>query len=191
MALALPDGGLSDGVVRLRAWVPDDIDWITAAIQGDREISRWTRIPWPYERAHAEEWLARAPAGLAAGTDIGAAIVGAETAEPLGAVGLHHIGVTPDRGTDVMENEVGYWLLAPARGRGVATNTVRLLVSWAFETLDLDFVRAGTLWDNDRSGAVLARVGFEEVGEAIAGPDLQGGRMRCFELARERFSLAS
>jgi len=189
MAVMLPEDGLSDGVVRLRAWVPEDLDWVTAAIQGDREISRWTRIPWPYARAHAEEWFARAPAGRAAGTDIGVAIVDAETAEPLGAAGLHHIGVIPDPSTDFLENEVGYWLWAPARGRGVTTRAVRLLVTWAFETLDLGVVRAGTLWDNDRSGAVLRRVGFEEVGEAVAGADLEGGRMRCFELRRERFSL--
>lgn len=190
MALPFPDDGLTDRVVRLRLWTPDDLDWVTEMIQGDREISRWTRIPWPYERAHAEEWMARAPAGVAAGTDLGVAIVDCATGGPIGAAGLHHIGVTPDPGTDFLENEIGYWLVDGARGRGMTARAVRLLVTWAFAALDLQIVRAGALWDNDRSAAVLRRVGFLEVGEAPAGADLEGDRMRCFELPRARFSLA-
>ena len=64
---------------------------------------------------------------------------------------------------------IGYWLLAPARGRGLATRAVRLLSDWALGPCGLDRVEAWVEPDNATSVAVLTRVGF-----------LREGRLRSF-----------
>src|SRR4051794_41886411 len=48
---------LTDGVVTLRAHRPDDADRVVAQCR-DPLMQRWTSVPVPYERRHAEEWLA-------------------------------------------------------------------------------------------------------------------------------------
>ena len=51
------------------------------------------------------------------------------------------------------------------RGRGYAGETVELLVSYCFETLDLRIVRGSTLAHNERMRRVFEKCGFEEVGD--------------------------
>jgi RimJ/RimL family protein N-acetyltransferase len=58
------------------------------------------------------------------------------------------------------EAELSYWVAAPARGRGVATRAVRLLVDYAFAVLHADEVRLWTRSDNVGSRAVAERAGF-------------------------------
>lgn len=41
----------------IRALVDTDVDWICAACQ-DPDIQRWTSVPVPYTRAHAEDFVA-------------------------------------------------------------------------------------------------------------------------------------
>jgi RimJ/RimL family protein N-acetyltransferase len=64
----------------------------------------------------------------------------------------------PERG------EIGYELVAEARGRGVATRGVGLLVGWAFEELRMRRVQALVQPDNVASMAVLERLGFAREG---------------------------
>jgi RimJ/RimL family protein N-acetyltransferase len=60
---------------------------------------------------------------------------------------------------------VGYWLAPEARGRGVATGAVQLLVRWAFD-VELELVRMEllTLVGNEASGRVALRAGFTREG---------------------------
>ena len=51
---------LRDGDLTLRPPKPEDAEAVTAACQ-DPEIQRWTLVPSPYRREHAEAWLASAP----------------------------------------------------------------------------------------------------------------------------------
>jgi RimJ/RimL family protein N-acetyltransferase len=94
---------LDDGVVALRPPVLDDVDVITEACQ-DPEIPRWTRVPVPYTREHAVEFVDRSARTWKQGTDAPFVIVDAETRELLGAIGVHRFGGEDDR------PEVGYWL---------------------------------------------------------------------------------
>jgi ribosomal-protein-alanine N-acetyltransferase len=59
---------------------------------------------------------------------------------------------------------LGYWLDAAHRGRGVATTAAAMAIREAFDALGLQRVVANTLPDNDRSIAVLRRLGFVPVG---------------------------
>jgi RimJ/RimL family protein N-acetyltransferase len=75
----------------------------------------------------------------------------------LGGAALHHLD--PMRDTV----EVGYWLLAHARGRGVATRSVRALSEHAFAN-GICRVEAHVRLGNTASERVLERLGFEREG---------------------------
>jgi len=51
------------------------------------------------------------------------------------------------------------------RGRGYASETVELLVTYCFETLNLKMVRGSTLAHNTRMQRVFEKSGFEELGD--------------------------
>lgn len=51
------------------------------------------------------------------------------------------------------------------RGRGYATEAVKLLVDYVFNTLELEAVRGSTLAHNDRMQRVFKKCGFREVGD--------------------------
>ena len=51
------------------------------------------------------------------------------------------------------------------RGRGLATEAVRLLVEYVFDTLGLENVRGSTLSHNHRMQRVFEKNGFEQVGD--------------------------
>ena len=165
MSLPFPDAGLTDGTLTLRRWRPDDLDALVAACQ-DPEIPRWTSVPSPYTDDTGRWFLGRCDEWWDAGTDLPLAIV--DTGGLLGATGIHRIGADADApGLDGLADEVGYWLAAGARGRGVVTRAVVLLTAWCFTTLDRP-----TLWlrahpDNERSLAVARRCGFRDTGTTM------------------------
>ena len=67
---------LGDDEIALRPPVPGDVHAITEACQ-DPEIPRWTRVPSPYTRAHAVEFVERSARTWEQGTDAPFVIVGA------------------------------------------------------------------------------------------------------------------
>ena len=159
-ALALPDPPLSDAFITLRGFESGDVPALTAACQ-DPEIPRWTLVPSPYGADDARAFIDRSPEALATGRRAAFAIVGARTGELLGAVALTTID-WPKRAADI-----GYWLAADARGRGVATRAVELITGWAFETLGLERVELRIHTDNHASQAVAARAGFAPVAAPV------------------------
>ncbi len=137
---------LSDGDLTLRATGPEDADALTAACQ-DPEIPRWARVPSPYRRADAESSLARSEAQTRAGV-VMTLVVDAGDGRLAGSISL--MGIDRERGY----GEIGYWVAAAARGRGVATRAVRLLRDWAAEELGLTTLEILIHRDNAPSRAV-------------------------------------
>ncbi|PUA82962.1 GNAT family N-acetyltransferase [Nocardioides currus] len=76
-----------------------------------------------------------------------------------GSIGFFGPPAPADDGVD--EAEIGYGLVADARGRGVATEAVRALLAQA-DALGVR-VRASVLPDNAASIRVLAKCGFTEL----------------------------
>ena len=76
--------------------------------------------------------------------------------------------------TDGAAGSVGYWLLPAARGHGLATSAVRLLMPWASRAMRLDQIRLVTQSANERSRAVAQRSGFRGVG-IVSGPSERDG----------------
>ena len=152
-AIVLPDPSISDGVVGLRAWTPEDVSWIVEACQ-DPEIPRWTFVPSPYTEQDGQAFVAAAAAELASGRTAKLGVVDARDGEPLGAGGL--VVIDWDRKLA----DVGYWVAAGARGRGVASRALVLVTRWAFDVLGLERLELRPRRGNVASRAVARRAGF-------------------------------
>ena len=102
---------------------------MTAACQ-DPAIQRWTLVPSPYRREHAEEWLAGAAQRAQAGETVSLLAVG-EEGRLAGSFSLMEIDL--DRGY----GEIGYWVArrgARPRGRHAGDAAAARVVhraSWA------------------------------------------------------------
>jgi len=137
---------------RLRDLQPNDAEWIHRACQ-DTDIQRWTMVPRPYTREHAESFVVDHGGELAA-----YAIVTALTNEPVGVAGLHHVrdGVA----------SVGYWVAPWGRGHRAATSALRVLRTLIHRNTEAHTVRALIAETNVASRRTAERAGF-----TMAGPD--------------------
>ena len=124
----LPGEPLIDGATALRPWRDSDLQSLVVACQ-DPEISRWTRVPFPYGESDARAYLLQRYDTLHAGTAAPFAIVSAvDRDELLGSISLMRFAWQHARA------EVGYWLAKDARGQGHVTRAVRLICAWGFRT---------------------------------------------------------
>jgi RimJ/RimL family protein N-acetyltransferase len=158
--MALPT--LRDGDLTLRPKRPEDADAITAACQ-DPEIPRWTFVPSPYTRADADAYLRSSAEEEAAGTSAGFVAVDDED-RLLGSFSVMGLDSEPGYG------EIGYWVVAEARGRGVATRAVRLLTEWAQRELGLARIEILPHKDNAASRRVAENAGYRDTGELRGAP---------------------
>jgi RimJ/RimL family protein N-acetyltransferase len=149
---------LADDVVALRAPEARDVDQIVAACQ-DPDIPRYTRVPTPYGRSDAEDYVRNAAAGRAAGTDLSLVIVGAaDDSVVLGAAGVHRLA------EDRSVAEVGYWIESSARRRGIATRALRLVSRWVVADLAVQRLELLAATDNTGSHRVAEAAGFTREG---------------------------
>jgi RimJ/RimL family protein N-acetyltransferase len=145
---------LSDGRLLLRPWALDDVSRV-AEICRDPEIARWTTVPRPYTEQHARRWIEQTARDWERGEGEAAfAVTGGD--EVLGAIGLR---IPPDD-----EASVGYWVAADARGHGVATGALRLIMRWAFDELGVRRLELVTLPGNVASQRVAEKAGFRRDG---------------------------
>jgi len=146
-----PARPLSDGRVALRAWREADAPAMVAAL-ADPEIPRWTRVPSPYTARHAREFLRRGDE-----LEMSFAIVeAAGDGAILGGIGLRDLG-------DGV-GQLGYWVAAGARRRGVASDALRLLAGWALEEAGMGRVQVLASVGNRSSQRTALRAGFEREG---------------------------
>ena len=157
-----PDPPLSDGVITLRAKGRDDVDTLVAICQ-DPEISRWTRVPSPYTREDAEGWIAASELDRQVERAIDWLVEDAE-GEVVASIAVQDIRADEGIG------EIGYWVAAAARGRGIATRAVRLATEWALRDLGLETLELMTHQDNVASQGVARAAGFTETSETNVPP---------------------
>jgi ribosomal-protein-alanine N-acetyltransferase len=60
--------------------------------------------------------------------------------------------------------EIGYWLTADARGKGVATTATKLLTGYGFETIGFHRIEALVVESNKPSLKVLSNAGYQQEG---------------------------
>jgi RimJ/RimL family protein N-acetyltransferase len=155
-------------VVLLRSLRESDLPAIVEACQ-DPEIPRWTAVPSPYTEDDARSFLSSAARDQAEGTRLTLALVDPDAGSLLGSIGLR-----VNREDAV--GQLGYWVAAPARRRGVATRAVALLSRWAFDSLSLARVQLLADTDNRPSQRVAERAGFKREGVLRSHREQKGKR---------------
>jgi RimJ/RimL family protein N-acetyltransferase len=165
LPVALPEPPLSDHVagIVLRAWTatPADVAALVAAWT-DTALAAANGVPDDVSGARAARWIRGDPGRRAAGVCIDLVVSPLDGgATVLGEVGLRHI----DRGR--RRAEIGWWIAAEHRGRGLAVAAARLLADWACSAQgDLDHVWARIDPTNTASARVARAAGLVELGTA-------------------------
>jgi ribosomal-protein-alanine N-acetyltransferase len=133
----------------LRPWQISDLRALVDVCQ-DPELSRFTRIPYPYREQEGRAFIAESAQGWRDGRSATFAVC--EQNVLRGGVGLivHAAHLA----------EVGYWLAKDARGRGVASEAVARLARWGFEVLPLARIQIEVDPRNTPSLRVAERAGF-------------------------------
>jgi len=176
---------LENARVRLSVPTIEDIDDIYHYCRTDKELSRWTTIPQPYSTADAEWYIANAAKGWASGKMLTWAVrnprgcqgggfdqsgalqvargVTDDTEPPiLGTIDLRFDDAPPG----LVSGSIGYAMYPPARGRGLMTEAVRLVLDWGFSTEGGNMARATwrALVGNWPSRRVAWKAGFRVEG---------------------------
>jgi RimJ/RimL family protein N-acetyltransferase len=86
--------------------------------------------------------------------------------------------------------ELGFWVIAPVRGRGVGSSAVSLALSWLFGDLDLLRVEMTTTPENQVVPAFARRLGFRHEGTLRSRNIERGQRVDViwFGLLREEWA---
>ncbi len=156
---------LRDGELALRPWSEDDVPALVAACN-DPEISRWIPvIPSPYTEDDALAFVRgeTRPEERSFAMTRDGVVVGA-------------IGMTVNSMN--YRARIGYWVAAPARGRGICTRALWLLSRWALEELQLQRLDLITDPENLASRRVAEKVGFRREGVLRAHLRHPDGRVR-------------
>ncbi|WP_367322700.1 GNAT family N-acetyltransferase [Streptomyces sp. HUAS ZL42] len=155
----------------LRTVGPADTDAVYTAAQ-DPDIQRWTTIPSPYLREHAESFTEQlVPEGWA-GASMFTFGVFLPEGELVGMLGLtmRSLGVA----------EVGFWAAKEHRGNGYTAEAVRTASQWAFTDVSVDRVEWRAEVGNRASRAVAERTGFTIEGTLRSAINNKGVRRDCW-----------
>ena len=141
-----------------------DVDAIHTACQ-DPDIQRFTTVPSPYQRSDAEGFVRLVAEWWDSGAEYTWAI--RDAAGLAGMIGLHGIRDSAA--------EIGYWVSAPARGRGYVTEAAGAVLDFAFGPMRLERVEWRAVTDNPASAAAAQKLGFRYEGLLRKGLGRIGG----------------
>jgi RimJ/RimL family protein N-acetyltransferase len=141
-----------------------DVDAIFEACQ-DPDTQRYTTVPSPYERRHAEEFVPRVAAQWESGEHLTWAAREADTLA--GMIGLYRVSAGAA--------ELGYWMSPWSRGRGLLTEAARAVIDWGFapDGLDLARIEWRAVVGNVGSARAARTLGFRYEGllrQGLGGP---------------------
>ena len=131
-----------------------------AAITDETVTSRVHFLPAPFTEADARALIAGSGGG-----DVFHAVRGEQGLDLHGVIGVHRRAG--------QQYEIGYWFAARVRGTGIATEAVAAVVTALAASRPGCSIVAECHPDNDRSRALLHRIGFASTGRAGKRP----GRM--------------
>ncbi|GAB0105149.1 GNAT family N-acetyltransferase [Nocardia sp. JMUB6875] len=155
----------------LRLWLPSDFAQRFAGFRDPQCLE----FSWPLVEEFTEDHLRRRfvqeEAERVRGEAINLAIVDAADSQRVwGGASIYDVESNEGRAA------VGYWLSAPARGRGIASRAVRLLARWAFTDLTIMRLALTCAPDNLASRRVAERCDFVEEGLMRSHTPFQGRR---------------
>ena len=123
-------------------------------------------IPHPYSEQMAAEWIDSVLAG-----EEGVVFAILRSDALIGCTGYRAFG--PDHA------ELGFWIGRPYWGLGYATEAVRALIVYAFETDGFDYLTVGHFRDNPASERIIAKFGFTPQGATERESAARGIKAQC------------
>ena len=118
------------------------------------------RVPHPYTEQDADVWIAKSVQDKA---DFGTTVSWAIRDREAGVIG--GIGSFVKNGLEGHSDEIGYWLAAPFRGKGIMAEVAGRFTDYLFKNRPaLVRVEAWVLPTNVASAKVLEKAGFEREG---------------------------
>jgi RimJ/RimL family protein N-acetyltransferase len=170
--------------VRLRPFREGDAARVVEACCDERTRAWLGDLPSPYTPEEALKFIRGRTALRATGQGLSWAVADPRTDVLLGSVGIF------DLTDDLAYGEVGYWTHPDARGRGVMTAAVALVLEHAFDVLELRRVKAYAATGNAASRHVLETSGMAEHGVERLGTVVAGGRVDAvvYDVLREEWA---
>jgi RimJ/RimL family protein N-acetyltransferase len=124
----------------------------------DREISKYTRLPYPYKLKYAYDFVRLCQENYKKKTDYELGIELKKIGKIIGTISLMHLDNTR------RDAEVGYWLGKQYWRRGITKEALTLILDYGFNTLELVRIYAKVLYPNLSSIRLLQRTGFRYEG---------------------------
>ncbi|MCX5378065.1 GNAT family N-acetyltransferase [Streptomyces sp. NBC_00091] len=163
---------LTTGRLCLRPFSPSDAEEVYAACQ-DPDIQRWTVVPSPYERGHAQGWVTELSArNWRDDVEYAFAVRLGPDGPLVASVGVHVRGPGG--------YEIGYWAAREHRGRGYVTEAVLGVARWLFTEVGAGRLEWRAATGNAASRAVAEKAGFRIEGTLRAALDLRGTLRDCW-----------
>jgi RimJ/RimL family protein N-acetyltransferase len=131
---------------------------VLAALANDKRIAENTRrIPHPYKRADADDFISAVNVPGPDG-EVAFLITLRDGGTVIGACGIAMQDGAPD---------VGYWLGVKYWSKGYATEATRAVIDYAFTELGHDSLSAGARVTNPASRRILEKCGFQWTGVGL------------------------
>jgi RimJ/RimL family protein N-acetyltransferase len=166
--LFLPDPPLATGDLLLRGFTADDAAALGPALR-DPDVSHFAygdKMAWTDDQVLGFV-CEKLPGFLAADSAVMLGVFDRGSGALLGSTLLWRVDF------ELGQAELGFWLVAAARGRGVADRAIARTCRWAFDEYGLERIEARADVDNSHSQITLARVGFVREG-TLRGVDPRG-----------------
>jgi [ribosomal protein S5]-alanine N-acetyltransferase len=155
MSLITPT--LQTGRLLLRPFTTADTDSVYAIASNPRVMRYWDAPAWT-ERAQAENFIARCSKMAQDGAGVRLAVTSAPGDELYGWCTLFKWDPA------FRSAELGYCYAEVTWGKGIATDAARAVLTWAYNTLDLNRVHGQVDTRNTGSERVLGKLGFKREG---------------------------
>ncbi len=144
---------LQHGLTTLRPLQSTDIPLIYEALQ-DPLIPKFTTITSGYTMDHAQDFVhERQPLAFLGKKEITFAIT--NDGEFAGVISLHSVNLNDHT------SEIGYWMAAHMRGKGICTTAAKLITEYGFATIGFERIEGIVDVENEPSRALLLSAGYQ------------------------------
>ncbi len=140
----------------IREYKKSDMKYLIENIN-DLNVTRWLLVvPYPYTKKDAIWWInkTKSNARQKQRVDYDLAIIFKKSNNLIGGIGINK--VDKYQGTA----DIGYWIGKKYWGNGYATETLRVVIKFAFDKIKLRRLDAYVFVGNEKSGKVLEKCGF-------------------------------
>ena len=138
-------------MITLREYKKADVDRLVE-LANNENVSRYLvyTFPYPYKKQDAEWWIEE---GATANNSVTKVI-------DYNGIFVGSVGITPQNGWKEHSAEIGYWLGEKYWGKGIATESLRMMTEISFSELEFRKLFAPVLGPNKASMRVLDKCGY-------------------------------